>query len=136
MFSSERAADGFRGVITVMVVDILQGEMHFPPSLINRLSSTLLDRIPRCVVWMPSAKAEHESGLPMAHYRYTHGKTCEYVNLWIRVTQWLKPAQIQVGLPEYQVLVPGTCKYLCQVPYSFFCHLLIFIHSRCLFCIK
>ena len=67
-----------------------------------------------------STKAEHESGLPTARYRYTRGKTREYVNLRIRVTRWLKPAQIQVGLPEYRVLVPSTCKYLCQVPCQFF----------------
>ena len=54
------------------------------------------------------SKAEHGSGLPAAHYRYTCGKTCEYVNSQIQVTQWLKPTQIQVGLPEYQVLVPST----------------------------
>ena len=81
-------------------------------------------------------KAEHESGLPAARYRYTRGKTREYVNSRIRVTRWLKPAQIQVGLPEYRVLVPSTCKYLCSTILILFCHFLIFIHSRFIFCIK
>jgi hypothetical protein len=60
------------------------------------------------VIWLPTHKAQHESGLPTPHYRYTCGKTHEYVNLRIRVTRWLKPAQIQVRLPEYQVPVPST----------------------------
>ena len=60
------------------------------------------------IVW-DGFKAEHESGLPTARYRYTRGKTREYVNSWIRVTRWLKPAQIRVGLPECRVLVPSTC---------------------------
>jgi hypothetical protein len=42
------------------------------------------------------SKAEHESGLPAAHYRYTRGKTCGYGNSRVRVTRWLKPARIQV----------------------------------------
>jgi hypothetical protein len=40
--------------------------------------------------WKPCvqclSKAEHECGLPMAHYRYTHGKTHGYGNLQVRVT--------------------------------------------------
>jgi len=28
-------------------------------------------------------KAEHECGLPVALYRYTHGKTCGYGNSWV-----------------------------------------------------
>ena len=28
-------------------------------------------------------KTEHECGLPMAHYRYTHGKTHRYENLQV-----------------------------------------------------
>ena len=54
---------------------------------------------------------------------------CEYVNSWIWVTCLLKPAQIQVGLPECWVLMPST------IP-LFLPHFLIFIHSRFIFILK
>jgi len=59
-----------------------------------------------------AAKAEHESHKLVSTHELIRGNTRGYVNLRIRVARWLKPARIQVCLPEHRVLVPSTRKYL------------------------
>ena len=65
------------------------GVFHGEGSSESRCVSFAHDWIPGLVtsqqLGMPHAKALHESGLPAAHYRYTHGKTHGYGNLRIQV---------------------------------------------------
>ena len=61
-------------------------------------------------------KAEHKSGLPMAHYRYTHGKTHGYGNSQVWVTGNHRSMWIWV-----HVLGDASthCKYLWDYGYLF-----------------
>jgi hypothetical protein len=56
------------------------------------------------------SKAEHECGLPVAHYRYTRGKTRGYGNLRIQVTCGHKSTQIWVLVLGLRVLATSTCE--------------------------
>ena len=47
------------------------------------LSNIQLQTIKVHLFWHDFGKAEHESGSPTAHYRYTCGKTHGYENLWV-----------------------------------------------------
>ena len=67
-------------------------------------------------------RAGHESGLPMDHYRYTHGKTCGYENSWVWVTGDHRSTWICVLVMVLQVLAMSTCKDLAPIfhPVSFY----------------
>ena len=65
-------------------------------------------------------KGEHECRSPVAHHRYTHGKTHKYGNLRVRVTCHHRSTRIWVLFWMMQVLTPSTCvtmslKYLIGV---------------------
>ena len=59
-----------------------------------------------------AAKAEHECGSPMAHYRYTCGKTHGYGNSRIRVTCHHRLTWIWVLVWVLQVLATSTREFV------------------------
>ena len=54
-------------------------------------------------------KAEHKSGLPAAHYRYTRGKTRGYGNSRVQVTHDHRSMRIWVHVLMLRVPAAGTC---------------------------